>query len=473
MDRNVTKLQFPPEFFKREERSGHMVGELIKRTWAAELEMLAHVDEICQKYGLTYYAYWGTLLGAVRHNGFIPWDDDMDIAMKREDYNKFLEVAPAELPEEYYILNNYGEEWDSAFTKIANSRRIDFGMEYMKRFHNCPFAVGIDIFPLDYIPRDAKEAEEQKNILEYIGNITAVVLGRKEEADAGAAKEVLEEYDRIIAENLVSLEHICGVHFDNKRTILQQLYILFDQVSGLFTKEESDELTSNFNYIKRDYRVNVDMLRTAIRVPFETYMIPIPNGYDAILRKTYKDYMIPRKFASTHGDIYFRDQILVLADILDENCRKEINAQIEAEVLRDAEEKVVRDGKRRKVILMCNNTVEVLARDASVVRKLRYAIRCFEEKPEVMVWWRASRVDSVQMNELMKMAPQMVTEYRELVKEFQEKQLGVFDKGISVEKALEWCDAYYGDDNEIAKEFQRAGKPVMIADYGICGVETK
>ena len=62
----------------------------MKCCWMAQLNVLENIDRICQKHNIQYQAEWGTLLGTVRHGGFIPWDDDMDISMKRPDYNKFL-----------------------------------------------------------------------------------------------------------------------------------------------------------------------------------------------------------------------------------------------------------------------------------------------------------------------------------------------------------------------------------------------
>lgn len=462
-----TKLQFPPEFFKREERSGHMVGELMKRTWAAELEMLAHVDEICQKYGLTYYAYWGTLLGAVRHNGFIPWDDDLDIAMRREDYNKFLEVAPKELPEGYQILNNYVQEWDNSITKISNSKKIDFGADYMERFHNCPFAVGIDIFPLDYIPRDAQAASEQKELLTFIGNITSVVVGRKEEAEAGATAEELAEYDQVLAESLADLEQICGVRFDYSRSILQQLNILFDQISGMFTADESDEFTCMFKYIRSDYKLDLSLLQEVNRIPFESFMMPIPNGFDAILEKRYKNYMVPRKVASSHGDIYFLEQIKTLAHILDERCRSVQEASEEA-FLQEVEAKKRRIGNQCKVVLMCNDTWQLLKYDALAIAKLKYAMEVFKENSNILLIWKTGRMDLPQMSVLDNLVPQLTAEYRELVGGFRESPNCILEKGLPTETLLQLCDAYYGDENDIAVGFLNSKKPVMILDYNIC-----
>ena len=461
-----TKLQFSQEFFKREERSGHMVGEMMKRVWAAELEMLAHVDEICEKYGLTYYAYWGTLLGAVRHNGFIPWDDDLDIAMKREDYNKFLEVALKELPEGYYLLNNYVEEWDNSISKLTNSRKIDFGTEYMERFHNCPFAVGIDIFPLDYIPRDEQAAAEQKELLTFIGNINSVVVGRKAEAEAGASAEELAEYDQVLAESLADLEQVCGVRFDYSKSIMQQLNILFDQVAGLYTAEESNEITCMFKYIRTDYQFDLSLFSEAKRVPFENFMIPIPNGFHQILEKRYKNYMVPRKVKSSHGDLYFLEQIKTLVKVLDEKCQNISNTS-EEKFLKEVEEKKLEIGKECKIVVMCNDTLQLLKYDALVIKKLRQTMDVFKENSSILLLWKTGRIDLPQMSVLNGLVPQLVSEYRAFIAEFQENPNWILDKGISTEKLLEIADAYYGDENDIAERFLAAKKPIMILDYSV------
>ena len=88
------------------------VSTLRKKVWQAQLDMVKIFIDICDKYKLKYFAAGGTLIGAIRHNGFIPWDDDIDLMMPREDYEKFIKVAKEELKKEPYFLQHYSTEKD-------------------------------------------------------------------------------------------------------------------------------------------------------------------------------------------------------------------------------------------------------------------------------------------------------------------------------------------------------------------------
>ena len=80
------------------------------------LHMWQEVDEICKKFHINYMLFAGSALGAVRHQGFIPWDDDLDIVMLRKDYEKFLAVAPNELnQDEYFVQKEFSEHWPMFF----------------------------------------------------------------------------------------------------------------------------------------------------------------------------------------------------------------------------------------------------------------------------------------------------------------------------------------------------------------------
>ena len=97
-------MVFEKEYFEDEVRDGFYVPAQMKHAWAAQLEVLNDIDKACTENGIQYFAEWGTLLGAVRHHGFIPWDDDMDICMKRADYEKFLRIYDKIMPEKLYDI---------------------------------------------------------------------------------------------------------------------------------------------------------------------------------------------------------------------------------------------------------------------------------------------------------------------------------------------------------------------------------
>lgn len=116
-----------------------------------ELSMLGCFKEICDKLNIKYYILGGTLLGAVRHKGFIPWDDDVDVFIMREDYEVFLQKAPSMLPEEYFLQTHLTDEnYPNNFAKLRDRRTtfIEKSSGKIKMNHG----VYIDIFPLDYYP---------------------------------------------------------------------------------------------------------------------------------------------------------------------------------------------------------------------------------------------------------------------------------------------------------------------------------
>lgn len=126
-------------------------NEQLQQLKQIELEMLRFFIDICNKENLLYFTVGGTALGAMRHKGFIPWDDDIDVAMPREDYEKFMAVANKYLPEYYFLQNSFTDKnCPFNFAKIRDSRTtfIEASCQNIKMNHG----VYIDIFPLDGYP---------------------------------------------------------------------------------------------------------------------------------------------------------------------------------------------------------------------------------------------------------------------------------------------------------------------------------
>ena len=140
---------FNDDFFCEEEKAGYLVTKERKEVWAIEIDLLMQLDAVCKKYGLKYCVGAGTMLGAVRHKGFIPWDDDIDVYMLREDYDKLLSVA-SEFHYPYFLQNSYTEEnLLRAYTKLRNG--MTTGTTKRDRYRKMNHGIFIDIFPLDGI----------------------------------------------------------------------------------------------------------------------------------------------------------------------------------------------------------------------------------------------------------------------------------------------------------------------------------
>ena len=273
-------MNFPNSYFEDEIRAGYYVDAKMKCSWASQLEVLVEIDRICRKHHIQYFAEWGTLLGTVRHGGFIPWDDDMDIAMKREDYERFLKLAPAEFPKDYTILNyrNQQEYWD-VMSRVLNAEFVCLDPEFLEKYHNCPYANGVDIFPLDYVPRDKKDEQLQRDLIEMVKTV-ADVWG-----EGKLSGEELESW-------LTHIERMCRQKIDRKGDLKIQLYKIVCALYALYSEEESDEVALMAKYLEAGGHIYPKQCyEDTIRMPFDCVTIPVPIGYDDILQKKYGDYM--------------------------------------------------------------------------------------------------------------------------------------------------------------------------------------
>ena len=147
------KIDLPEDFLNEEIRCGYTVTKQKKELWAIELDLLVQVQKICKKHDIQYFAYAGTMLGAVRHNGFIPWDDDIDIMMTRANYKKFCDIAEKELEYTYFLQT---EKTDTTtimgLAKIRNSKTTGILKSHENRNFKFNQGIFLDIFPLDNIP---------------------------------------------------------------------------------------------------------------------------------------------------------------------------------------------------------------------------------------------------------------------------------------------------------------------------------
>ena len=121
IERIIQKGVITRQFLQEEVDHDFLVDENRKKLWAVMLDMIAEFDKVCKKYGFSYYMIYGALLGAVRHKGFIPWDDDFDVAMPRNDYERFIRLSD-EFKHPYFLQTPYTDPgYYYSFAKIRNS----------------------------------------------------------------------------------------------------------------------------------------------------------------------------------------------------------------------------------------------------------------------------------------------------------------------------------------------------------------
>ena len=281
-------IEFPKGYFEDEVRDGFYVNGLMKKSWAAQIEVLMDIDKVCKRHNIRYFADCGTLLGTVRHGGFIPWDDDLDICMFRDDYIKFLTVALRELKNiwpGYNILNYHNGDYWEMLSRVVNVNTINFDKPRMERFHGYPFAVGVDIFPLDFICRDKEEEDARKTVATMIFSI----------AD-NWTEDGLKNLNDDLNERLDMIEDALGKKFNRKKNLRMQLFEVGEAMYSLYTRDEADEVALMPFWLRdNNHKYPIKAFEKTVMLPYETIEIPCPAEYDEVLKIEYGDYMTIRK----------------------------------------------------------------------------------------------------------------------------------------------------------------------------------
>ncbi|MDE7253395.1 MAG: LicD family protein [Acetatifactor sp.] len=299
---------FSTDFFRDEVRCGFYVPTAIKQVWAAELMVLGEIDRICRKYDIKYYAEWGTLLGAVRHGGFVPWDDDMDIGMLRKDYIRFREVAEKELPKEY-VIHDYASKDDHwmFLSRVVSRNQICYEEEHLNKYHNFPYMAAIDIFVSDYLYRDEEKEKERCDEILYILAVADLIVQKGIDDNL---KEILKK--------LEIKYHTRLSGSGSARDLGVRLYRLAEQQMARVPEYEADSIGQIFPWILKGRKgVAKEYYAKTVRLPFENTTIPVPADYCTITGKRYRNFLTIRKVWGGHGYPAFEGQRNALQAIAD------------------------------------------------------------------------------------------------------------------------------------------------------------
>lgn len=303
-------LEFPNDFFEDEVRDDFFVSSTMKRYWAGCLDIVKQIELICKRHDIQYYADWGTLLGAIRHKGFIPWDDDMDICVKRPDYERLIKYLEVELPPDYTVYTPFNNpKHPQFFAGVRNGKKFQCNKERINKFYGIPFVATIDIFPLDYLPRDKELADVIKDLFIIIWNVVDLI-------QKNATTEEIESA-------VCTVEEVLNVQINRCGNIRTEMWKLANQLVSSFTEEESDYLVPWCYYVNNNERIfEKKWFDKAIELPFEMYTLPVPIEYEKVVGVLFKNWKTPVKGGQAHDYPCFKNQIQMMRDWVEENVPK-------------------------------------------------------------------------------------------------------------------------------------------------------
>lgn len=251
------------------------MDERLKKVQMVELEILLEVDRICKENGISYFLDFGTLLGAVRHQGFIPWDDDIDIGMPRDDYEKFIKIASSKLKKEYFLQNIESEkECPYLFSKIRKNNTVFLQSSMINL--NINQGIFIDIFPYDYFPNVSKKKIICIKILKRIHGLIA--FKKRDKISDNSLKWKIGSVLKNVIHKFLNL-------------ILSKK-IVENAIIKIIKKYEKS--TSEFLMcclINKPIPILINKMFPLEKIIFEGKEFPVIKNRDEYLTKLYGDYM--------------------------------------------------------------------------------------------------------------------------------------------------------------------------------------
>ena len=272
-------------------RRGKVAQLDISEIHAELLKLLVQFHEVCETHGLRYSMDAGTLLGAVRHKGFIPWDDDMDVIMPRSDYEQLISLNKDNLPNNIDIVTNrINNGFIYPFAKFCNREIYAHEPLLEGKFDE---SLWIDVFPMDGLPGDPEERERQFQRAEYMRRRAVLTY-----LPAGTRKSALH----------LMLKRLAGVYY-RLTTSPQKAYADLERTAQTYPFEGSP-YCADLVFVESGVRACLPAtdFDNRIMLPFEGRDFWAVPSWDAYLTGLYGDYMQlpPENERHTHGTVAFR-----------------------------------------------------------------------------------------------------------------------------------------------------------------------
>jgi phosphorylcholine metabolism protein LicD len=300
-------MKMEQSFFEEEVRHGFYINPMMKRGWAAQMEVLQGVDDICRKYNIRWFSHYGTMLGAVRHGGFVPWDDDMDICMLREDYDRFAEAIKKENTE----LRLYGmgddcdkDDFTNLIARVMNSDHVIADKVTLEKYHQCIYASGIDIFILDYVSKDKEFEKNREQLAASIQTFTGFIDEDNKVPDA--IHRSMEDLEVIFNRKINWGKPL-------ERQLLQMLDLLYSECPVDQRSDGVALLQEVYNDLKKP-PFHVQGFDSFYEVPLEMMQVRLSKGFLEMMKIYYYNFALYYRGGGGHVYPFYEKQYELFTD---------------------------------------------------------------------------------------------------------------------------------------------------------------